>query len=64
MYTGQVLTVAGSVWVIRFAQRHLGRPTSFGLSLARGACGAFLVQGPVLVALALAPTRLDWSGDV
>lgn len=56
------LAVAGSVWVLAAAQRHLSggvRPW-----LARSAYAAFLVQGPVLIALAVALRRVPVAGDV
>jgi hypothetical protein len=46
------LTVGACVWVLGFAQRRLDRPGR--PALARSAYAAFLVQGPVLVGLALA----------
>lgn len=46
------LTVGACVWVLGFAQRRLDRPGR--PALARSAYTAFLVQGPVLIGLALA----------
>lgn len=48
------LTVFGSVWLLGLAQAYLDRPLlPHGRALARAAYGAFLLQGPVLVGLAL-----------
>jgi hypothetical protein len=48
------LTVFGSVWLLRVAQRRLPRPLLWGPALARSAYAAFVLQAPVLVAMALA----------
>ena len=48
-----LLTVFGSVWVLAVAQRSLDRSGRRGQALARSAYAAFLVQGPVLIGLAL-----------
>lgn len=49
------LAVFGAVWLLGEAQRHLNRPLRWARPpVARSAYGAFLVQGPVLIALALA----------
>lgn len=47
------LMVFGSVWLLGAAQRHLARPRAWSAPLGRSAYGAFLLQGFVLVALAL-----------
>jgi hypothetical protein len=60
-----VPTVGASVWLLALAQRHLGR--TFGpdaRSLSPSAYAAFVVQGPVLVGLALALRHLGLPGDV
>jgi hypothetical protein len=50
-----VLTVFGPVWLLGEAQRHLGRPLRWvGPVARRSAYGAFIVQTPVLIALAVA----------
>jgi acyltransferase-like protein len=49
-----VLTVFGPVWLLGVAQRHLNRPLRRGAVLARSAYGAFMVQTPVLIGLAVA----------
>lgn len=49
------LTVFGSVWLLGAAQRRLDRPLRWaGPAVARSAYGAFMLQGPVLIGLALA----------
>jgi hypothetical protein len=45
--------VFGSVWLLGAAQRHLARPRAWTAPLGRSAYGAFLLQGFVLIALAL-----------
>ncbi|MBM7502639.1 acyltransferase [Agromyces aurantiacus] len=47
------LMVFGSVWLLGVAQRRLARPVRGGDALARSAYAAFLVQGFVLIGLAL-----------
>jgi hypothetical protein len=45
----------GSVWMLGIAQRHLDRPLRWaGPTVRRSACGAFMVQGLVLIGLAVA----------
>jgi hypothetical protein len=48
------LTVFGSVWLLGVAQRRLDRRIRWGPALARSAYGAFMVQGLVLIGLAVA----------
>ncbi|OLB77099.1 MAG: hypothetical protein AUI14_17305 [Actinobacteria bacterium 13_2_20CM_2_71_6] len=53
--TEGLLAVTVSVWLLGIAQRHLNRPAGpRGAAVARSAYAAFLVQGHVLVGLALA----------
>jgi hypothetical protein len=56
------LTVGACVWVLGFAQRRLDRPGRPGL--ARSAYAAFLVQGPVLIGLALALRPIPAPAEV
>jgi hypothetical protein len=49
-----ILTVFGSIWLLRLAQRRLDRPLPLGPQLARSAYAAFLLQAFVLLALAVA----------
>jgi peptidoglycan/LPS O-acetylase OafA/YrhL len=59
------LTVFGSMWLLGLAQAHLDRPLlPHGAALARAAYGAFLVQGPVLIGLALLLRPLDVPAEV
>jgi hypothetical protein len=45
----------GSVWVVGWAQRHLDRPLrGVGAAVRRSAYGAFMLQTPVLIGLAVA----------
>jgi hypothetical protein len=48
-----ILMVFGSVWLLGAAQRRLARPRAWSAPLGRSAYGAFLLQGFVLLALAL-----------
>jgi hypothetical protein len=59
------LVVGWSVWLLGLAQRYLGRrPGRLGRALARSAFGAFILQGAVLIALALALRGVDLPADV
>jgi hypothetical protein len=49
-----LLTVLGSVWLLGGAQRHLSQRLPLGPKLARSSYGAFMVQGIVLIGLAVA----------
>ncbi|HET7279896.1 MAG TPA: acyltransferase [Dermatophilaceae bacterium] len=50
-----VLSVCGPVWMLGAAQRHLDRPLRWvGPAVARSAYGAFLLQGLLLLGLAVA----------
>lgn len=49
-----VLVVFGSLWLLRFAQRHLGTRRPFWHKLARSSFAAFILQGPVLILIAVA----------
>jgi peptidoglycan/LPS O-acetylase OafA/YrhL len=55
------LTVAGCVWVLGFAQRRLATPPRPWL--ARSAYAAFLLQGPVLIGLAIVLRPTPLPGD-
>jgi hypothetical protein len=48
-----VLTVFGSLWLLSLAQRRMAGWSRHGRRLARSAYAAFLLQGPVLIGLAL-----------
>jgi fucose 4-O-acetylase-like acetyltransferase len=58
------LAVSGPIWVLSFAQRHLNGSGRLRGAAARGSYAAFMLQGPVLVALALALRPVDLPGDV
>lgn len=47
------LVVAGSVWLLGMAQRHLAGVTWLGTVSARSAYAAFVLQAPVLLSLAI-----------
>ncbi len=59
-----VLAVAGSVWVLAFVQRHLNGTGPLRHAMARSSYAAFMLQGPVLIALALVLRPTDLPGDV
>lgn len=48
-----VLVIAGSVWALGFAQRHLAGTGPVRAATGRSSYAAFMLQGPVLVGLAL-----------
>jgi hypothetical protein len=59
-----VLTVFGPVWVLGVAQRRLARPLWRGAQLSRAAYAAFILQGVVLIALAVAVRPLPLLAEV
>jgi fucose 4-O-acetylase-like acetyltransferase len=59
-----VLAVSAPVWVLAFAQRHLDTTSPLRRAAARSSYLAFMLQGPVLVALALAIRPIGATGDV
>jgi hypothetical protein len=59
-----LLCLFGSVWLLAVAQRRLTRPLPHGTTLARSAYAAFVVQTPVLIALALALRGLALPAEV
>ena len=59
-----VLVVAGSVWLVGLAERRLGEAGRRARAWARGAFGAFVIQGPVLMALAAALRGFDAPAGV
>ena len=62
--TEGVLAVAAPIWVLATAQRRLNRTGPWRTALARSSYLAFMLQGPVLVGLALALRPVALSGDV
>jgi hypothetical protein len=58
------LMVFGSVWLLGAAQRRLARPIRGGAVLGRSAYGAFLLQGFVLIGLAVALRPLAVPAEV
>jgi hypothetical protein len=58
-----VLAIAGPVWALAFAQRHLQRSGPLRAALARSSYAAFMLQGPVLVGLALLLRGTDLPVD-
>jgi len=62
--TEGVLAVTAPIWVLATAQRRLNRTGPWRTALARSSYLAFMLQGPVLVGLALALRPVALSGDV
>jgi hypothetical protein len=59
------LAVFGPVWLLAVAQRHLNRPLRWaGPVISRSAYGAFIVQGLVLIGLAVALRPLSLAAEV
>jgi hypothetical protein len=59
-----VLTVFGSVWLLRVAQQHLAREHRWGPELSRSAYGAFMLQTVFLLAFALLLRPLPLPAEV
>ena len=59
-----VLCMFGSVWTLSVAQHRLNRPLPLGPALSRSAFGAFILQTPILIGLALALRPLDLPAEV
>src|SRR4029453_16385294 len=59
-----MLVVAGPIWVLAVAQRHLNRSGPVRRAMTRSSYAAFMLQGPVLFALALALRPFDLPGDI
>ena len=59
------ITVGMCVWLLALAQRHLNRPPGArGRALARSAFAAFVLQGPIIIALQFALRRLGVPAEV
>ena len=58
------LAVFGSLWLLRLAQRKLRRETAFRTKMARSSFAAFILQGPVLIVLAVAMRPLPLPAEV
>lgn len=59
-----LIAVHAPIWVLSFAERHLSGTGRLRRAMARGSYLAFMLQGPVLVALAIALRPIDLTGDV
>jgi hypothetical protein len=59
-----ILVVAGSVWLLGLAQRRLTHDGPLASACARGAFAAFVLQAPVLLALAVAARPLNVPVEV
>jgi hypothetical protein len=58
------LNVFGSVWLLAVAQRRLNRQRRWTPVLGRSAYAAFLVQGPMLIALAVALRQVPVPAEI
>ena len=58
------VAVSAPIWILSFVQRHLSGTGPLRRALARSSYLAFMLQGPVLVGLALALRPVDLTGDV
>jgi len=58
-----VIAVAAPLWILAFSQRHLNGTGPLRRAMARGSYAAFMLQGPVLVALELAWRPVPLPGD-
>ncbi|MCT2581648.1 acyltransferase family protein [Actinophytocola gossypii] len=59
-----ILVVSGSLWLLGLAQRHLTQDGKFAEGCARAAFPAFVIQGPVLILLALAMRPIAAPAEV
>jgi hypothetical protein len=59
-----VIALAAPIWILAYAQRHLSGTGPLRRAMARGSYAAFMLQGPVLIALELAFRNLDLTGDL
>jgi hypothetical protein len=59
-----ILVVAGSVWLVGLAERRLRADGPHAADWAHGAFAAFVIQGPVLMAVASAGRLLDAPAEV
>jgi len=58
-----MIAVSAPVWILWFVQRHLDGTGPLRRAMARSSYLAFMMQGPVLVALALLLRPVGMSGD-
>jgi hypothetical protein len=59
-----VIALAAPIWILAYAQRHLTGTGPLRRAMARGSYAAFMLQGPVLIALELGFRNLDLTGDL
>jgi hypothetical protein len=59
------VTMVGPIWLLAVAQRHLARPLRWGgAAVRRSAYGAFVLQGYVLIGLAVALRQLSLVAEI
>ena len=59
-----ILAVSGPIWVLSFVQRHLNATGPLRQIMARGSYAAFMLQGPVIIALELTLRPAAIPGDI
>lgn len=59
-----VIAVSAPIWILAFAQRHLNGTGRLRRAMARSSYLAFMLQGPVIVALELALRPIALPGEV
>lgn len=59
-----ILVVSGSLWLLGLAQRRLTQQGHLAVVCSRAAFPAFVIQGPILILLALALRPLDAPAEV
>jgi Acyltransferase family len=59
-----ILVVTGSLWLLGLAQRHLTQNGKFARACSRAAFPAFVIQGPVLILLAIAMRPIAAPAEV
>jgi glucans biosynthesis protein C len=58
------LSVFGSIWILGAAQQHVWSFSRWGPALRRSSYAAFLVQGPILIGIAVALRPLEVVAEV
>ncbi|WP_203336398.1 acyltransferase family protein [Nocardioides limicola] len=59
-----ILVVFGSCWLLRFAQLKLGWSSPFWAHMSRSSFAAFILQGPVLILIAVAIRPLPLPAEI
>ncbi|HEY7597143.1 MAG TPA: acyltransferase [Actinophytocola sp.] len=59
-----ILVVSGSIWLLGLAQRHLTQRGRFAAACSKAAFPAFVIQGPILILIALALRPISAPAEV